>query len=1317
MDIPPIQPDASLLLSWQLKSKHVLIVGGGNVASGRLDAVLEASASVTLVSPRQGLDRVTAYRIFEDVEDVKSRISYIDREFSLETDLPLIESADMVLTAIDDVGLSKQICALSRASKVPVNVADVPPECDFYFGSQIRDGPLQIMISTGGAAPKLSNLIRKRVEEALPPPPFLGDAIRRVGILRARLRKRAPGVGGVLGKKRMRWMIKVCESWSFEQLAQLDDEKIERLLDEGWDKGLSVPSYEDLGGTLPPVSWKEFVPPGTLPVAAGFAAGMLFTGALALLRRSSLLDPAAQHAADIVQTRGLGTPDRNALMAGVLSQRSSKSSLFSKDSKTKERDLRVFLFDCAIVLLTPNPNEKEKGWVLFCDPIPIELLTIRAIRTPPSTPHAPQARRSWFLDRLPTAPIHVPARSKTPPPFSTGRTQTSSPPSAVGNGNGNGNGVETSDFSLVLSTLGRKDPSRIWPITLHAADAIEQRAWAQSVSARQEEIRVQGRDGTMRGWGLTPIKVGSLGGARVTCHVDYDIGYVKARLWGTPDGVYEHILNAPNQQLAVRKILDLPNVTHVLVVDFDERLMIVLVAEQTAYLAPFPGPSATLEVSRLKKLAANITHIAAGVLVSQPTPPPNAGTLPPSAFVDPEAKRERRKSNTLTKPPPRGAIVSGASSTKSEVPSMARREQDKDSVRTGPGPSTPPTPSVVSPAPVSTAAPATPPLPSTPRSLTTPVTSTLAPPATPRESLSPTKGKEKEKKGRRLSDIGIFSLWKRKAPKEKPAARRVSTAASDIGPSTPHSVLKAAQTTTNEPKVNQAATAKTESAASSLKPAPSGYDGPALAKTKSATLPPTLMRLPSFEFDRPKGEEEPKPNGNGEAHEPKKPASVDDAGVDETGALTGLGRPSTASQTMPSRASTAGSGLGRIARKLTTDSSKSTTSKPKEPGPPPQIQIALDFPTIAWPSMLDGGSNGSDLFSGSDFLADVQKDIGNLMAGGLGASLSEETGGDTSLGRSRSPVREVITEEPEGTTTPATSEPKENENPGPSANANTNTNTNGKVGEPASGENPGPVVGEQGTPNAAPAIPVSPAPPSVPIASPRPSQQPQHTRFLVLSKSTTLSTSVRLYTIGGLKVEDDGDIGGGRLTFYKECYVPSQTYSIDFLKSRICFASNDGFEILDPMSGKVDQFLDPVELSDADGPLGFLINHPRRPKPGAVFRVDQKFLCCYDDFAFFLDKFGKRTREDWLIKWLGTPTSFSVQYPYLFAFEPEFTEIRHCATGELLQLIPQPSSKRLLAGDFIAPAQKMDGTPHRRVSGEILLESEGSLYALRPLQQ
>ncbi|KAG8695130.1 RHO1 GDP-GTP exchange protein 2 [Ceratobasidium sp. 394] len=487
------------------------------------------------------------------------------------------------------------------------------------------------------------------------------------------------------------------------------------------------------------------------------------------------------------------------------------------------------------------------------------------------------------------------------------------------------------------------------------------------------------------------------------------------------------------------------------------------------------------------------------------------------------------------------------------------------------------------------------------------------------------------------------------------------------------------------------------------------------------------MRLPSLEFDREESLSG-NANGNGKA---KEADGTDRKGAettngkdtttngarkssmgthDEIGVLTDSPKPTAFSQTLPSRTSTGGSPLTRgigLSRKRTTDSN---ASKPVVSGPPPKIQIALDFPSIAWPSVLDANdkAEGGDRFAGSDFLADVQRDLGDLVAGGLGMSLSEENaetpvaedGGV--LGGPRNLVPETITEEPGKMKGPEAVQGSANGN-GAAAQEPNGAQPAASVQQPVQQPVPAQVVPQ-------PQIPVAQA-----SAPPR-SSQPQHTRFLVLSKSTTLSTTVKLYTVGGLKVEDEGDIGGGRLSFHKEFYVPSQTFSIDFLRSRICFNGSDGFEIMDPTTGKLDPFLDPVEMTEPEGPLGFLITHPRRPKPSAVFRVDQKFLCCYDEFAFFLDKFGKRARKDWLVYWLGTPTSFAVQYPYLFAFEPEFIEIRHCTTGELLQLIPQPSSTRLLAGEFIAPAQKQDGVPLRRVNGEVLLESEGSLYALRPMQ-
>ena len=223
----------SLLIAWQLKDKHVVVVGGGQVASGRIQHVLAAGAKVTVISPGQGLSDQTK-SIIED-----NPIVFCDRTF-LSTDL---DHSDMVLTAIDDVELSRDIARACRARRIPVNVADDPSYCDFYFGSQIRQGPLQIMVSTNGKGPKLANIIKRRIEESIPK--AAGEAIEKVGLLREKLKARAPGVGGDVGKRRMKWMVDLCGSWEMEDLAGLDDGQIERLLDEGWEKD-AVPSRESL---------------------------------------------------------------------------------------------------------------------------------------------------------------------------------------------------------------------------------------------------------------------------------------------------------------------------------------------------------------------------------------------------------------------------------------------------------------------------------------------------------------------------------------------------------------------------------------------------------------------------------------------------------------------------------------------------------------------------------------------------------------------------------------------------------------------------------------------------------------------------------------------------------------------------------------------------------------------------------------------------------------------------------------------------------------------------------------------------------------
>lgn len=144
----------------------------------------------------------------------------------------------MVMTAIDDPAAGTVIYELCHEKRIPANIADVPPECDFYFGSVHRDGPLQIMVSTNGNGPKLASIVRKQIAKSLPH--NIGEAIVKVGQLRRKLRKVAPDISE--GPKRMQWMIKVCEKWTLEDLCEMEEKDMEALL--GYYAPNEVPSFQ-----------------------------------------------------------------------------------------------------------------------------------------------------------------------------------------------------------------------------------------------------------------------------------------------------------------------------------------------------------------------------------------------------------------------------------------------------------------------------------------------------------------------------------------------------------------------------------------------------------------------------------------------------------------------------------------------------------------------------------------------------------------------------------------------------------------------------------------------------------------------------------------------------------------------------------------------------------------------------------------------------------------------------------------------------------------------------------------------------------------
>ncbi|KAK9323215.1 putative NAD(P)-binding-domain-containing protein [Lipomyces orientalis] len=225
----------SLVVAWQVKGKPVIVVGGGDVATGRVAHLLAADAVVTVICPSSGLSPELQYRVS------RKQVSHISRTFDIELDLR-VSVPSMVLVAIDSPSTSTEIYTECKKLKIPVNVADVPGECDFYFGSMYRDGPLQIMVSTNGNGPKMASLVRRRIEEDLKEEPF-GLAIEKLGELRRRVREKVPGSGKGDMRKRMRWVSQISEQWTIAQLAKLDDDMIAKVIDYINDE---PPSYEQL---------------------------------------------------------------------------------------------------------------------------------------------------------------------------------------------------------------------------------------------------------------------------------------------------------------------------------------------------------------------------------------------------------------------------------------------------------------------------------------------------------------------------------------------------------------------------------------------------------------------------------------------------------------------------------------------------------------------------------------------------------------------------------------------------------------------------------------------------------------------------------------------------------------------------------------------------------------------------------------------------------------------------------------------------------------------------------------------------------------
>lgn len=133
--------------------RRCLVVGGGAVAAGKVDGLLQAGADVTVVAPEVD---AAIERLGVRVE----RRAYVAGE---------VAGYRLAVTATDDPAVNRQVYEEGDAAGVWVNSADDPANCSFTLPAVIREGPITVAVGTGGRSPALATWLRDRLAEEVGP--------------------------------------------------------------------------------------------------------------------------------------------------------------------------------------------------------------------------------------------------------------------------------------------------------------------------------------------------------------------------------------------------------------------------------------------------------------------------------------------------------------------------------------------------------------------------------------------------------------------------------------------------------------------------------------------------------------------------------------------------------------------------------------------------------------------------------------------------------------------------------------------------------------------------------------------------------------------------------------------------------------------------------------------------------------------------------------------------------------------------------------------------------------------------------------------
>jgi precorrin-2 dehydrogenase/sirohydrochlorin ferrochelatase len=162
----------------QLNQWRCVIIGGGQVAARKAQALVDAGAHPVIVSPQcvPDLHALVAGGV----------VTLVPRDYQ-SSDL---DGASLVIAATDDRELNAGVASDCHRLGVLINVVDAPGLCSFTAPSVIRRGDLLVAISTDGQAPAFARHVRETLESVLDE--RYGELLAILASLRPRIRCNVP---------------------------------------------------------------------------------------------------------------------------------------------------------------------------------------------------------------------------------------------------------------------------------------------------------------------------------------------------------------------------------------------------------------------------------------------------------------------------------------------------------------------------------------------------------------------------------------------------------------------------------------------------------------------------------------------------------------------------------------------------------------------------------------------------------------------------------------------------------------------------------------------------------------------------------------------------------------------------------------------------------------------------------------------------------------------------------------------------------------------------------------------------------------------